>query len=113
MTNESGVELQNWRKAMEAAVWSSEVEAATDALLGITYNDPDRVYVESILLKCLSVECDRQVRSLAVTCIGHVARIYRSVGRDVLRKLDELLDDPDLSGVAEDALDDVKSFVVS
>ncbi|WP_344875855.1 hypothetical protein [Allokutzneria multivorans] len=105
------VELKSWREAMEADLRSPMVEVSTRAMLAITNNDPDRIYVEDLLLECISAEFDPQLRALAVTCIGHVARIHRMVSRGVLGKLEELLSDPDLGGIAEDALDDVKSFV--
>lgn len=89
----------------------SDTGLATRALLALTYDDPDRRAVELILLRQLSPEVDDQVRALAVTCMGHIGRIHQAVSPDVVHRLEGLLGDPILGGRAEDALDDIRSFV--
>lgn len=103
--------LADWRAVMMSDLESSDIGLSSRALLALTYDDPDRERVEAVLLDCLAPEVDPQIRALAVTCMGHTARIHQAVGVDVIRRLEGLLDDPVLSGRAEDALDDVTSFV--
>ncbi|MFF8929093.1 hypothetical protein ACF1AO_17665 [Streptomyces longwoodensis] len=69
--------------------------------------------VEALLLECLDPAgpvIDPQVTALAVTCVGHVARIHGDVAPDLVDRTRQLLPDPVLGGRAEDALDDVRSF---
>ncbi|MFJ6560888.1 hypothetical protein ACIQMV_13570 [Streptomyces sp. NPDC091412] len=102
-----------WRAALTADVGSTDVGRATRALLALTYDDPDRTAVEALLLKCLDpsdTTVDPQVTALAVTCVGHVARLHGAIGPDLLERVRDLLQDPVLGGRAEDAMDDIASF---
>ena len=103
-------ELESRRAALTTDLGSTDIGVSTRALLAMTFDDPDRERVEAVLLNCLSPEADPQIRALAVTCMGHVGRIHRAVSADVVRRLEELLDDPVLGGVAEDALGDIADF---
>lgn len=109
--NHKQQELEAWRAAMVSDLEGSDTRLATRALLALTYDDPDRRAVEVILLRQLSPEIDGQVSALAVTCMGHIGRIHEAVSSDVIHRLEGLLDDPVLGGRAEDALDDIRSFV--
>ncbi|WP_173140066.1 hypothetical protein [Kibdelosporangium persicum] len=105
-----GIDLA-WRSRMLDALRSGDVESATDALLSLTYDGPDSDWMQDVLLDCLRPNVDTQVRALAVTCFGHVARLAGKVRLDVVEVLHVLVSDPVLGGRAEDALDDVASFV--
>lgn len=112
MSDAGDVELAEWRADMLSDLAGEEIYRATRALLSLTYNDPDRVWVERLLIGCLDQDCDPQIRALAVTCMGHVGRIHSSIGHEVVAKLRELLEDSALGGIAEDALSDIRSFAV-
>jgi hypothetical protein len=84
---------------------------ASNALLSLTYYEEDRDWLQTLLIDCVVRGSDSQLRALSVTCIGHVARLDGVIRDDVLRLLHELKSDPDLGGTAEDALDDVTSFI--
>lgn len=106
-------ELEEWRSAVMSDLQGPDVTAATRALLDFTYGDPDRRAVEVVLLRQLSSpDVHHEVKELAVTCMGHVGRLHRAVSPDVVRRLEGLLDDPDLGGRAEDALGDIRAFAV-
>jgi hypothetical protein len=78
-----------------------------DALVRVAYFDPDWRWVQS---KCIefSSHPDAAVRIVTATCLSHVARIHRKLDLDkVLPVLRSLLDDPEVNGTAEDALEDV------
>lgn len=94
------------------AVRGRDIANATDALLALTYNDPDRVWVERLLLDLLADEsAEVQLRSLAVTCLGHLARIHRAVSRhSVVPVLRDLTKSPVFGGLAVDAMDDIETF---
>lgn len=100
-----------WREAAVDSVLKGSVVDATDALLDLTYNESDRTWLQGLLLQCLDVGRHPQVRALAVTCVGHVARIDHEIESYLIEKLFELKADPNLTGIVEDALSDIASFV--
>jgi hypothetical protein len=110
---EAGRPDEEWRAAMLAAIRGADLRMAADALLSITYHDPDRCWVEDLLLAVVAGgTMQLQVRSLAVTCLGHLARIHREISQHVvLPALHGLKQDPALGGVAQDAWDDIESYV--
>jgi len=99
-----------WRAEKIREFEVGELSAAADAMLSLTYHDPDRLWVEAFLVAAVDSEMDVQIRRLAVTCLGHVARIHGAIGPDSVAALRRALQDPELSGVAEDAIGDVESF---
>ncbi|MGW6458241.1 hypothetical protein ACWF94_20400, partial [Streptomyces sp. NPDC055078] len=110
--NPEQLDLETWRAAMMSDLNGTDIGLATRALLALTYDDPDRKRVEAILLDRLaSDEADGQIKALAVTCVGHLGRIHKSVSTDAVHRLEGLLDDPVLGGLAEDALGDLNHFV--
>ena len=100
----------SWRSKLVELVRRGDVAEATDALLDLTYNEPDRGWLQEFLLECLEPAVTGQVRSLAVTCAGHVGRLDHEVGPALVRRLHELAEDPLLGGIVEDALGDIASF---
>ncbi|WP_416959805.1 hypothetical protein [Streptomyces sp. Agncl-13] len=104
------LELERWRAALMSELGSPDIGVSTRALLAMTFDDPERERVEAVLLDCLSPDADPQIRALAVTCMGHVGRIHKAVSAEVVRRLEELVDDCALGGVAEDALGDIAAF---
>jgi hypothetical protein len=89
---------------------SGDLTRSTRALLYLTYEDPDRHWLERLLLDQLGTDKDPQLRSLAVTCMGHVGRMHGVVGEKVVDRLRQLLSDEALAGFAENALDDIESL---
>ncbi|MGW4884117.1 hypothetical protein [Streptomyces murinus] len=89
---------------------SGDLTRATRALLYLTYEDPDRRWLESLLLDQLKEGGDPQLRSLAVTCMGHLGRIHGVISDRIVACLEGLLGDPALGGIAEDALGDIRFF---
>jgi hypothetical protein len=98
------------RREKLADLESGDITKATRALLYLTYEDPDRKWLEELLLNYSGEGNDLQLRSLAVTCMGHVGRIRGVVGSRVASALEDLLLDEQLGGVAEDALGDIRHF---
>ncbi|MEV6287662.1 hypothetical protein [Kribbella sp. NPDC051770] len=85
-------------------------EQAAQALLDLTHHVEDRDWLQGYLLKLTSTAGDPNLRALATTCLGHVARLDGAVRPNVVERLVRLLDDPALGGIAEDALDDIRAF---
>src|SRR3990167_8223863 len=93
------------RQSAEKAFSSGENSKICDALLRATYHVPDWQWVQEKCIYFLSSK-NNKIKSLAVICLGHLARIHRDIDVEiVLPLLNDLLDDPDFSGCAEDAID--------
>jgi hypothetical protein len=90
---------------------SNNVENICDAMLSITFYENDWKWVQD---KCLILfqNANPKISSLAATCLGHIARIHRKLEKEkVIKILRERLDDKEISGWIEDALDDIKMFI--
>lgn len=101
---------QAWRDRMTAWVYGQDHGRAAEALLSLTYHAPDRRWLEARLLEVIDSNLDIQVRQLAVTCLGHAARIHGATSDAVSLKLQELRKNPQVAGLAEDALSDIGTY---
>jgi hypothetical protein len=101
---------EGWRAKKVEEFAKGNLSAAADAMLALTYYDHDRLWVESFLVAAVDSDADIQIRRLAVTCLGHVARIHGAIGADAVAAVRQALQDPELSGIAEDAMGDIESF---
>lgn len=64
-------------------------------------------YIDSI-----ETGMNEDIRGLDLTCIGHVAGMYTKIDKKkVLPVLERKLKDSSLSGRAQDAIDDIDTFV--
>src|SRR4051812_11684801 len=99
------------RSEAVAALASSKSQVVTDALIRLALHDADWPWVQARCLEALD-NPEVAVRRTAATCLGHLARIHRQLDLIVvLPALRRLQGDPDAAGTAEDALDDILTFV--
>jgi len=99
------------RQDAEIAFLSNDTRMICDALVRIAYHDPDWRWVQS---HCLSFgkHTASEVRGLSVICIGHLVRIHGTIDEiSAYLLLYELLEDPEVSGYAQDALDDINIYL--
>ena len=97
------------RDEAESAFASGDSERIARALVNVAFHEADWRWVQE---RCLGFARHdvAAVRQIAVTCLGHVARIHRRLDLErVLPALDELSCDPEVQ--VEDALDDIRMFV--
>jgi len=97
------------REDAEAAFASGDPELIAHALVRVAFHDTDWRWGQE---RCLGFAraAVAAVRQIAVTCLGHVARVHRQLDLDrVLPALDELARDPEVQ--VDDALDDIRMFV--
>ena len=86
------------------------VKKITDELLSETFYNNDWEYVQRECLKYIENEY-LDIVHLAITCLGHLARIHKCIDKEkILLILKEKAKDNKLTGVVEDALDDIKQF---
>ncbi|MFE4055483.1 hypothetical protein ACFXP3_04090 [Streptomyces sp. NPDC059096] len=103
---------QEWRAELLAVIANGSVDQATQALLSLTFDDPDGAWVESVLLDCLDGEFDDQVKLLALTCFGHLARIHGAIRNPrTVMQVKRMAKMPGFEGRAQDALDDFETFL--
>lgn len=92
------------------AVFATDNESAVcDALVAAALNDDDRLWIEA-WCATLAENPSVNVRGVAVTCLGHVARRFGTLQTESVQLLRQLRADPDVTGRVEDALDDVAQF---
>jgi hypothetical protein len=104
---------QGDRTALATALAANDIAGITDELLGLTNHDPDWRWVQEQSLALLD-HPDQDVRGLAVTCLGHLARIHRALDLDrVIPALRQRSADPAIAERIEDTMDDIETFVTS
>jgi hypothetical protein len=96
----------------EALLRGSSASESAATLIRVALHESDRGWAERLFLNALN-DSRSEVRAAAVTGLGHLARIHREIDSAALDALRALRDDPVLGGLAEDALDDVSTFVAT
>ena len=99
------------REELSNALLSCKSEVVSRALLRMALHEIDWQWAEQ---RCLSALKDErpQVRRAAAQGLGHIARIHGKLTLPMaVEALTNLLTDPDIGGVAEDALDDILVFM--
>ncbi|GAA0228133.1 HEAT repeat domain-containing protein [Cryptosporangium japonicum] len=95
-----------------SALDRADIPAATNAMVGCAlYGDGDWREAQSLFLALLDHD-DPQVQSLAATCLGHLARVYRQLDEDrVVPALRRARQKPHVRGTATDALGDITTYL--
>lgn len=78
-----------------------------DALVGLVLNAENTDGLEVLCRELVTTHPDVDLRGVAVTCLGHLARLDRRTQDETRNLLATLEDDPALGGRAGDALDDI------
>ena len=97
------------RTEAEQVFASNDSYAIESALVNIAFHDDDWHWVQD---KCLGFTSHPEppVRQVAITCLGHVARIHGKLDLAVvLPVLKKLSRDPDVD--TEDTLNDIRMFL--
>jgi hypothetical protein len=99
------------RQEAEVVFNQGNSEEIAAALLSVTFHDEDWLWVQSSCLKFLASP-DENLRAVAATCLGHLARIHGMVDvAMVVPALQAHLSDSAIAGRVSDALDDIEMFV--
>jgi hypothetical protein len=98
------------REAALSAIGSTDVDARARALVAVSLHDPDGEWVANLCAELLD-DNDSNMRAVAATCLGHVARIHPQIDlKRVVPVLRRLASDPVVGGRASDALDDIALY---
>jgi len=90
---------------------SNDIKIICNALLGVAFYESDWHWAQNQCLAFLQNN-DNDIKRISVTCLGHIARIHGKIDRKkVMPILYNYLDNMDIKGQAQDALDDIKLFV--
>ena len=101
------------RSEAESLLESGNGAAIIDALLSSAYHDPDWQWVQYRCVELLN-HSELPVRRVAVTCLGHLARIHRTLDLNVVvPRLSALRADGSIRGWVEDALEDIRIYIPS
>ncbi|NDV66766.1 hypothetical protein [Bacteroides sp. 224] len=93
---------------------SENLESATSILLYLCFNFDDWRLVQK---ECISLIRDKKlhkdIRQLAVICLGHLARIHSTIDKEEVIPILELYmkQDSQIAGTIADALEDIKLFI--
>lgn len=99
------------REEAERRIAGADVNAACHALVGLAFHDEDWRYLQDLCLRLLA-ESNPDLRGLAITCLGHVARIHGKLDLEIVEPiLERLHDDPSLMGLVEDTFDDIRIYI--
>ena len=99
------------RLEAEAGFASGITGRICDSLIRVTYHDPDWRWVQNVCLRLVN-HSNGEISGLAVSCLGHLARMHRVLDVEkVLPTLRKLREDPKISGRVDDALDDIKTYL--
>jgi hypothetical protein len=99
------------RAEAERMAASGDANAICRAIISLALFDDDWRWVQDWCLQLAADERPR-VRGCAATSLGHLARINGVLDLDrVIPVLEELTDDHEVGGLAEDALADIHMFI--
>lgn len=98
------------RLEAEAVLAGNDLDLIRVALVRIAFTEPDYKWAT---FQCLNFcdHLDDEVRGVAVTCLGHIARVHGKIDtQTIVPILERLLLDPAITGRVEDAISDIKLF---
>ncbi len=97
---------------IEKALSSNNKDIVINGIMAMVFNLDDVNWISNHLIE-LSKHNNLEISSLALTCFGHLARLHGNVGN--LKRVSKLLKNMSknvlLSGAAEDAMDDIETFM--
>ncbi|MBR8220261.1 hypothetical protein [Burkholderia ambifaria] len=104
--------IQYSKEELEILLRSVDSNVVVDALMYLCFNINDPDWIQDKCIEAIEGGMNEDIKGLGITCIGHVARMYAKVNKDkVLPVLERKLKDDSLAGRAQDALDDIDTFV--
>jgi hypothetical protein len=110
--NTKPIDVSNEAKALIIEkLKSNNKDLVVRTLMDITFNFDDS---EWIVDRCIELIADpsEDIAGLAVTCIGHVARMHGKLDlKKVMPILTSALNDARIKGRVEDAIDDINQFI--
>ena len=99
------------REDLDVAMASGDDASSAQALVGLVFHDDDWRWCQNKCLELLGHQSS-SLRRIAITCLGHVARIHGQTDVALVRsELQRMRDDPGARGAIEDAESDISIFI--
>jgi HEAT repeat protein len=99
------------RASAAEAFKNGSAERICSAMVAVALSDPDWKWSQDQFLELLQHE-NVQVRALAATCLGHVARVHQQLDKEiVLAALKAKANDKAIEENIKNALDDIRMFL--
>ena len=97
---------------IEKALSSNNKDIVINGIMAMVFNLDDVNWISNHLIE-LSKHNNLEISSLALTCFGHLARLHGNVGNleCVSNLLKNMSKNVSLGGAAEDAMDDIETFM--
>ena len=96
----------------EILLCDEDIDFCCRLLLKLTFDCDDWKWIQDVCTDIINSNREKNICGLAVTCIGHLARIHRKIEKERIFELfEQQKDNPYISGRIEDAIDDINRFV--
>lgn len=96
----------------EILLCDEDIDFCLRLLLKITFDCDDWEWIQNVCIDIINSNREKNICGLAVSCIGHLARIHGKIDKERIFELfDQQKDNPYISGRIEDAIDDINRFV--
>jgi hypothetical protein len=103
--------IQHESEEIEKKLRSKDSTIVINTLLEITFHNQNWEWVQDLCIELLENK-NPDIKGLAVTCIGHIARIHGTIDKEkVLKAFESRKNDHTINGRIEDAIDDINMFV--
>lgn len=97
---------------LESLLKSDNEQELIEALMYAVFNIDEPRWIQEKCHELIYSDKSLNTKGLAITCLGHVARIHGTIDKNItIPLLIKLSKDHNLSGRASDALDDIEQFV--
>lgn len=106
-------EIENYftKETAAAAFESNDIDNISKAMVAVALNEPDWQWAQQHFLNLLQHD-DVGIRCLAVTCLGHIARIHGCLDKEkVLAAFKDKINDTEMAGSIDDAMADFNIFL--
>ena len=99
------------REDLERIFATGSADDIAHALISAAFHEPDWRLVQEWCLR-FADHGDPNVRRVAVTALGHLARVHHALDLErILPVLAKKADEVELAGTVEDTLDDIRRFI--
>ncbi|MCV9933987.1 hypothetical protein OIU80_17025 [Flavobacterium sp. LS1R47] len=103
--------IQHESDEIEKKLKSKDATIVINTLLETTFHNQNWEWVQDLCIELLENK-NPDISGLAVTCLGHIARIHRVIDKEkVLKAFESRKDDEAINGRIEDAIEDINVFV--
>ena len=95
----------------EILLCDEDIDFCCKLLLKITFNCDDWKWIQNVCIDIINSNREKNICGLAVTCIGHLARIHGKIEKErIFEVFNQQKDNPFINDRIGDAIDDIDMF---